>query len=87
MLVHNLHLGHKSLDADVVVGVLGQQELPGQLHLGRGAREVGEEATLLLNKEGCGQGLGLGLQDLDPLLQFLNEILQLHGTRHAEVEI
>ena len=50
-----MYLWHESLDADKVVAVLGQKELPGQLHLGRGPREVGEEATLLLDEEGVGQ--------------------------------
>ena len=50
-----MYLWHESLDADKVVAVLGQKELPGQLHLGRRPREVGEEATLLLDEEGVGQ--------------------------------
>ena len=69
------------------MAVLGQKELPGQLHLGRGPREVGEEATLLLDQEGVGQRLGLGLQDLDPLLQLEDQVLQLHGPGHAEVKV
>ena len=87
MLVDNLHFGHEALDADVVVGVLGQQELPGQLHLRRGAGKVGEEAALLLDEKGGGQGLRLGLQDLDPLLQLLDEVLQFHGAGRAEVKV
>jgi hypothetical protein len=87
VLVDNLHLGHEALDADIVVGVLWQQELPGQLHLGRGPREVGQEAALLLDEKRGGEGLRLGFEDLDPLLELLDEVLQLHGARHVEVKV
>lgn len=65
----------------------GHEELPRNLHLGRLRREVAEEAALLLDEEELGQLLGLGLQDLDPLLQLGDQIVELHGARHAEVEI
>ena len=87
MLIDNLDLGHKALDADIVVGVLGQQELSGQLHFCRRAGKVGQEAALLLNEKRSGQRLGLCLQDFDPLFQLLNEILELHGAGHCEVKV
>lgn len=65
----------------------GHKEFPGNLHLGGLRREVAEEATLLLDEEELGQLLGLGLQDLDPLLQLGDQIVELHGAWHAEVEI
>ena len=52
------------------VRYLGQKELPRQLHLRCAEREVAEEAAFLLNQERLGQRLGLGSQDLDPLLQL-----------------
>lgn len=87
MLVDNLHLGHEPLDADKVVRELGQEELARQLNLGRGTRKVGQEPTLLLDEKGARQGLGLGLEDLDPLFELLDEVLQLGGARQAEVKV
>lgn len=74
-------------DLDVIVCRFGHEEFPGDLHLGRLCREVAEEATLLLNEEELGQLLGLGLQDLDPLLQLGDQIVKLHGAWHAEVKV
>ena len=74
-------------DFDVVVRGLGHEELPRDLHLGRLRREVAEEAALLLDEEELGQLLGLGLQDLDPLLQLGDQVVQLHGARHDEVKV
>lgn len=74
-------------DLDVIVRRFGHEELPGDLHLGCLRRKVAEEATLLLNEEELGQLLGLGLQDLDPLLQLGDQIVKLHGARHAEVKV
>ena len=65
----------------------GHEEFPRNLHFGRLCREVAEEATLLLNEEELGQLLGLGLQDLDPLLQLGDQIVELHGARHTEVKV
>jgi hypothetical protein len=87
VLVDNLHLGHEALDADIVVGVLGQQELPGQLHLRSGPREVGQEAALLLDEKRGGERLCLGFEDLDPFFELLDEVLELHGARHVEVKV
>ena len=59
------------------VRYLGQKELPRQLHLRCAEREVAEEAAFLLNQERLGQRLGLGFQDLDPLLQLADQVVQL----------
>ena len=56
---------------------LWQQELSGNLHLGCALREVAEESTFLLNEERLGQQLDTCLEDLDPLLQLTDEIVQL----------
>lgn len=74
-------------DLDVIVRRLGHEEFPGDFHLGCLRREVAEEATLLLDEEELGQLLGLGLQYLDPLLQLGDQIVKLHGARHAEVKV
>lgn len=65
----------------------GHEELPGDLHLSRLSGEVAKEATLLLDEEELGQLLGLGLQDLDPLLQLGDQVVELHGAGDAEVKI
>lgn len=65
----------------------GHEEFPRDLHLSCLRREVAEEATLLLDEEELGQLLGLGLQDLDPLLQLGDQIVELHGAWHAEVKV
>ena len=59
------------------VRYLRQKELPRQLHLRCAEREVAEEAAFLLNQERLGQRLGLGFQDLDPLLQLADQVVQL----------
>ena len=74
-------------DLDVIVRWFGHKELPGYLHLSRLRREVAEEATLLLDEEELRQLLGLGLQDLDPLLQLGDQVVELHRARHAEVKV
>lgn len=74
-------------DLDVVVGGFGHQELARDLHLGRLRREVAQEATLFLNEEELGQLLRLCLQDLYPLLQLGDQIVELHGAGHAEVKV
>ena len=48
--------------------------------------EIAEELALLLNKERLGKWFGLLLQDLDPLLQFLDQVVKLGGSRDAEVK-
>lgn len=65
----------------------GHEELSRDLHLSRLCREVAEEATLLLDEEELRQLLGLGLQNLNPLLQLGDQIVQLHGAWHAEVKV
>lgn len=55
-------------DLDVVVRWFGHEELSWNLHFGRLCREVAEEPTLLLDEEELWQLLGLGLQNLNPLL-------------------
>lgn len=72
---------------DVIMSRFGHEELPWNLHLGRLCREVAEEATLLLDEEELGQLFGLGLQDLDPLLQLGNQIVKLHRAWHTEVKV
>lgn len=72
---------------DVVMRWFGHEELSWDLHLSRLCREVAEEATLLLDEEELGQLLGLGLQNLNPLLQLGNQIVKLHGAWHTEVEV
>lgn len=72
---------------DVVMRWFGHEELSWDLHLSRLCREVAEEATLLLDEEELGQLLGLGLQNLNPLLQLGNQIVELHGAWHTEVEV
>lgn len=74
-------------DLDVVVRRFGHEEFPGDLHLGGLCREVAEEAALLLDEEELGQLLGLGLQDLDPLLELGDEVVKFHGARDAEVKV
>lgn len=74
-------------DLYVIVCRFGHEEFPRDLHLGRLSREVAEEAALLLDEEELGQLLGLGLQDLDPLLELGDQIVELHGARHAEVKV
>lgn len=74
-------------DLDVVVCGLGHEEFTRDLHLSGLGGEVTEEATLLLDQEELGQLLGLGLQDLDPLLELRDEVVELHGARHAEVKV
>lgn len=69
------------------MGGFGHQELARDLHLGRLCRKVAEEATLFLNEEELGQLLRLCLQDLYPLLQLGDQIVELHGARHAEVKV
>lgn len=60
---------------DVVVGWFGHEELSWDLHFSRLCREVAEEATLLLDEEELWQLLGLGLQNLNPLLELGNQIV------------
>ena len=60
-----------------VVTDLGQQELAGDVDLCGAEREVAEEATPLLDEERLGQQLDLRLQNLDPLLQFVDEVVEL----------
>lgn len=60
---------------DVVVRWFGHEELSWDLHFSRLRREVAEEATLLLDEEELGQLLGLGLQNLNPLLQLGNQVV------------
>ena len=86
VFLHNLHPWHEPLDVDLVVGVLGKEELPGQFHLGCLAAEITEELALLLNEERLREWFGLLLQDLDPLLQFLDQVMKLGGSRDAEVK-
>ena len=74
-------------DLDVVVCGLGHEKFPRDLHLSGLGGEVAEEATLLLDQEELGQLLGLGLQDLDRLLQLGDEVVELHGARHVEVKV
>lgn len=74
-------------DLDVVVCRFRHEELPRDLHLGCLRGEVAEEAAFLFDEEELGQLLGFGLQDLDPLLQLGDQIVKLHGARHAEVKV
>lgn len=74
-------------DLDVIVRRFGHEELARDLHLGRLSREVAQEATFLLDQKELGQLLGLGLQNLDPFLEFGDEVVKLHGAGNAEVEI
>ena len=56
--------------------MLREEQLPGQLDLCCLSAEVAQEAALLLDEERLGQRPRLGLQDLDPLLQLLDQVLQ-----------
>ena len=46
VFLHNLHPWHEPLDVDLVVGVLGKEELPGQFHLGCLAAEIAQVWSL-----------------------------------------
>ena len=56
--------------------MFGEKQLPGQLDLSCLATKVTQEAAPLFDQERLGQRPRLGLQDLDPLLQLLDQILQ-----------
>ena len=56
--------------------MFGEEQLPGQLDLCCLAAKVAQEAASLFDQERLGQRPRLGLQDLDPLLQLLDQILQ-----------
>lgn len=71
----------------VVVRRLGHEEFPGDLHLCCLCREVAEEAAFLFDEEKLGQLFRLGLQDLDPLLEFGDQIVKFHGARHTKVKV
>ena len=43
--------------------------------------------ALLLNEEEFWKLLGFSLQDFDPLFQFGNQIVKLHGSWNTEVKI
>lgn len=66
---------------------LRHEELSRDLHFGSLGREVAKETAFLLYQEELRQLLRLGFQDLDPLLQLRNEIVQLHGAGNTEVKI
>lgn len=66
---------------------LWHQKLPGNFHLGRLCREVAQKPALLLNEEEFWKLLGFSLQDFDPLFQFGNQIVKLHGSWNTEVKI
>lgn len=72
---------------DVIMRRFGHEELPWDLHLRCLCGEVAEEAALLLDEEELGQLLGFSFQDFDPLLEFGDEIVELHGAWHAEVKV
>ena len=64
------------LEFYLVVRMLWKEQLPGQLDLCCLAAEVAQEAALLLDEERLGQRPRLGLQDFNPLLQLLYQVLQ-----------
>lgn len=72
---------------DVIVCGLRHEELSRDLHFSSLGREVAKETAFLLYQEELRQLLRLGFQDLDPLLQLWNEIVQLHGAGNTEVKI
>lgn len=72
---------------DVVVRRFGHQEFTRDLHFSGLGREIAQEATLLLDQEEFGKLLGLSLQNLNPLLQFGDKVVKLHGAWHTEVKV
>lgn len=78
---------HSPSDLDIVMCWLRHQEFPRDLHLSRLSREIAQEPTFFFYEEEFGKLLGFGLKDFDPLFQFRDQIVKLHGSWDTEVKI
>lgn len=66
---------------------LGHQKLPRDLYFSCLSREIAQEPTFFFYEEEFGKLLGFSLEDFDPLFQFRDQIMKLHGSWDTEVEI
>lgn len=87
MLLDDVHSWHESRYPNVIVRMFGQQKFSRQFDFRCLLTKVGQETTLLFNKEGFGQLFGFVLQNLDPNFKLVYQIVQLGCARLGEVEI
>lgn len=78
---------HSPSNLDIIVCRLRHQELPWDFHFSSLRREIAQKPTLFFYEEEFGKLLGFGLQNFDPLFQFRNEVVKLHGSWNTEVKI